>query len=131
VERQGNVGARRGAWRRRDCLPLQERARGSDEWMPSRQADGVFVLKGVTRGGHRKHEDRDEWWLGRHELGESERLRVEVPCFTKNCTRYATYEGARRLALVSASCDANGVSDPSADFRAVRAYHSGRARPPP
>ena len=51
--------------------------------------------------------------------------------FTKNCTRYATYEGARGLALVSASCDANGVSDPSADFRAVRAYHSGRARPPP
>ena len=33
--------------------------------------------------------------------------------------------------MVSASCDANGVSDPSADFRAVRAYHSGRARPPP
>ena len=51
--------------------------------------------------------------------------------FTKNCTRYATYEGARRLALVSALCDENGVSDPSADFRAVRAYHSGRARPPP
>ena len=131
MEGQGDVSTQWGARRRCDRLPLKEEACGRDERVPPGQTDGVLVLKSVARGGHRKHEDRNEWWLGRHEPCERERLHVEVPCFTKNCARYATYEGARRLALVSASCDENGVSDPSVDFRAVRAYHSGRARPTP
>jgi hypothetical protein len=54
---------------------------------------------------------------------------------TAPCTRYAAYEGARRLVLVSALGDAIGVSDPSADFRAMRAYRRLRSPvvpvPPP
>ena len=56
---------------------------------------------------------------------------VGSPLFTNNCTRYAAYEGARRLVLVSALGDAIGVSVPSADFRAMRAYRRLRSCPYP